>query len=201
MSQEYTTPSFQRIPAIWSIADCSSGNILCKSKSESVFALGISRSFLVIGSLPYRKLGFYKGREPTASQGLRKSQRKVERVFDSTAESCINSNPNVKIGRMKKMCNGAKKDKIDDVTRLRDAANTFIKFFDEVIEIADRFKAVEKEYNEITDKINPTVLVYSKVHDILACKKGMNAFLENEEMKLIRKTLSEKEQELRRHFV
>ena len=76
---------------------------------------------------------------------------------------------------------------LDDVTLLRNAANTLIKFYNEAIAVAGRFTAAEKEYDEITDRINPNVLVYGKVHDVLACKMGTNTFLNHEEMKAIRK--------------
>ena len=103
------------------------------------------------------------------------------------------------------MRNEVEKDEIDDVTRLRDAANTLIKFFDEVIEVAEKYKVAgkadrdaEKEFDTMVDKINPTVEPYSEVHNILACKMGMGAFLNHKEMKAIRKRISDKTQELRR---
>lgn len=97
------------------------------------------------------------------------------------------------------------KDECDNVARLKEAADTLITFFDEVIMVVEKYKAEgnkhEAEYEAMVDRINPTVEPYSEVHNELACEMGMDAFLNQPEMRLIRKRVSDKAQELRQHLL
>ena len=64
----------------------------------------------------------------------------------------------------------------DDIEIMRRAANTLIEFFDHAIPASKEFAAAERKYSAMVDKINPAVLLYTKTHDKLLFKMGMNDF-------------------------
>jgi hypothetical protein len=91
---------------------------------------------------------------------------------------------------------------LESITRWKEAANSLIKFFDDAVVIADRYKTnpqsldAENDYVAMLDKIKPTVLVYADVDSRLACEMGMDAFFNHEERTAIHKVIVKKSMEL-----
>ena len=91
-----------------------------------------------------------------------------------------------------------------DVSRMRDAANVLIRFFDDAIAVTEKYKRLEQEHNaaktayyEIMDRVDREVGLYSRVFHRIECKMGPMEFMNDEQMKEIRKMVREKELQFR----
>ena len=86
------------------------------------------------------------------------------------------------------------------VDRLKTAADTIIKFFDEAIAVAKKYEADTScvaEFESMIREIKPAGITYSAIHEEVVCNMGMDAFFNNEEIQLISVTVHDKQQELR----
>ena len=93
---------------------------------------------------------------------------------------------------------------LDYVAQMKEAGNTLIEFFNNAISTVQKHRQLEQDYKaskasyyEVLDKVDWAVELYSAVLNDVELKMGPDKFMADEQMKEIRKAVSEKEQQFR----